>query len=118
MGSGLFDLVAASEGVALPGRSFKLTSFEPDPAWQERLRGLRSLRGIRTAPGDWHLFAWPPCRALLLWGFVWPGPQAPWSEAVDFEADEAWRKRWARHWDEVKFCSQACRRRQRPGTGA
>lgn len=30
----------------------------------------------------------------------------------------SWRKRWARCWDEVKFCSQACRRRQRPGTGA
>ena len=22
-----------------------------------------------------------------------------------------WRKRWARNWDEVKFCSDACRRR-------
>lgn len=21
-----------------------------------------------------------------------------------------WRKRWERHWDEVKFCSEACRR--------
>jgi len=21
-----------------------------------------------------------------------------------------WRKRWERHWDEVKFCSDACRR--------
>jgi hypothetical protein len=21
-----------------------------------------------------------------------------------------WRKRWARTWDEVKFCSDACRR--------
>ncbi len=20
-----------------------------------------------------------------------------------------WRKRWARHWEEVKFCSDACR---------
>jgi hypothetical protein len=26
-----------------------------------------------------------------------------------------WRRRWARCWDEVKFCSDACRRR---GTGA
>ncbi len=22
----------------------------------------------------------------------------------------AWRKRWARSWDEVKFCSEACRK--------
>jgi nucleoid-associated protein YgaU len=25
-----------------------------------------------------------------------------------------WRKSWAKNWDEVKFCSDACRR-QRPG---
>jgi hypothetical protein len=24
-----------------------------------------------------------------------------------------WRKRWARSWDEVKFCSQACRQAPR-----
>ena len=29
-----------------------------------------------------------------------------------------WRKRWARNWDEVKFCSDACRRaRPAPGPG-
>jgi hypothetical protein len=22
----------------------------------------------------------------------------------------SWRKRWAKNWDEVKFCSDACRR--------
>jgi hypothetical protein len=21
-----------------------------------------------------------------------------------------WRKRWARHWEEVKYCSEACRK--------
>jgi hypothetical protein len=26
-----------------------------------------------------------------------------------------WRKRWAKNWDEVKFCSDACRRRGRVG---
>jgi hypothetical protein len=26
----------------------------------------------------------------------------------------SWRKAWARNWDEVKYCSQACRR-ARPG---
>ncbi|MBU3705744.1 MAG: DUF2256 domain-containing protein [Mycobacterium sp.] len=24
-----------------------------------------------------------------------------------------WRKRWARNWDEVKYCSQRCRREAR-----
>ncbi len=28
----------------------------------------------------------------------------------------SWRKRWAANWDEVKFCSDACRRTR--GTGA
>ena len=30
----------------------------------------------------------------------------------------AWRKKWARHWDEVRYCSDACRRRKsaRPAT--
>jgi len=23
-----------------------------------------------------------------------------------------WRKKWARHWDEVRYCSDACRRRK------
>ncbi|WP_395700263.1 DUF2256 domain-containing protein [Aquabacterium sp.] len=30
----------------------------------------------------------------------------------------SWRKRWARHWDEVKFCSDACRRMRGPGRAA
>lgn len=24
----------------------------------------------------------------------------------------SWRKRWARSWDEVRYCSDACRRRK------
>ena len=37
------------------------------------------------------------------------------SKALKFCAEiEAWRKRWARHWDEVKFCSEACRRSRGP----
>jgi hypothetical protein len=27
-----------------------------------------------------------------------------------------WRKKWARNWDEVKYCSDACRRRHRAGS--
>ena len=25
----------------------------------------------------------------------------------------SWRRAWARHWDDVKYCSEACRRRRR-----
>jgi hypothetical protein len=30
----------------------------------------------------------------------------------------SWRKKWARHWDEVRYCSDACRRHKnaRPAT--
>ena len=28
-----------------------------------------------------------------------------------------WRKKWARDWDEVKYCSDACRRRAKGKTG-
>jgi hypothetical protein len=27
-----------------------------------------------------------------------------------------WRKKWARNWDDVKYCSDACRRRHRAGS--
>jgi len=26
----------------------------------------------------------------------------------------SWRKRWAKNWSDVKFCSDACRQRPRP----
>ncbi|MDP5327351.1 MAG: DUF2256 domain-containing protein [Paracoccaceae bacterium] len=26
----------------------------------------------------------------------------------------AWRKKWARVWDEVRFCSERCKRARRP----
>ncbi|MBL8380965.1 MAG: DUF2256 domain-containing protein [Burkholderiales bacterium] len=29
-----------------------------------------------------------------------------------------WRKRWARNWEEVKFCSEACRKARGAGGGA
>ena len=28
----------------------------------------------------------------------------------------AWRKKWAKVWDEVKYCSQACREKKRPSS--
>lgn len=30
----------------------------------------------------------------------------------------AWRKKWARVWDEVKYCSERCRRERKPSTGS
>lgn len=29
-----------------------------------------------------------------------------------------WRRKWARNWDEVKYCSDACRRRGKSGVDA
>ena len=29
-----------------------------------------------------------------------------------------WRKAWAKNWDQVKYCSQACRQASRRQTGA
>lgn len=28
-----------------------------------------------------------------------------------------WRKKWAKNWDEVKYCSDACRRRKQRAQG-
>ncbi|MBK8321426.1 MAG: DUF2256 domain-containing protein [Betaproteobacteria bacterium] len=30
----------------------------------------------------------------------------------------AWRRRWAKNWADVKYCSAACRRGKRPGSPA
>ena len=30
----------------------------------------------------------------------------------------SWRRTWARNWDEVKYCSDACRRGKVPALGA
>lgn len=29
-----------------------------------------------------------------------------------------WRKAWAKNWDDVKYCSDACRKNRRSATGA
>ncbi|WP_137718805.1 DUF2256 domain-containing protein [Methylobacillus flagellatus] len=29
--------------------------------------------------------------------------------------DMSWRKAWANHWEQVKYCSEACRKRAKPG---
>jgi hypothetical protein len=29
-----------------------------------------------------------------------------------------WRKKWRNNWDEVAYCSDACRRKVHPGSGA
>lgn len=30
----------------------------------------------------------------------------------------AWRRKWARCWDEVRYCSERCRRQRRPALQA
>jgi hypothetical protein len=36
-------------------------------------------------------------------------PNLPEKECATCKRPFAWRKKWARHWDEVKYCSDRCR---------
>jgi hypothetical protein len=36
-------------------------------------------------------------------------PTLPTKICISCQRPFAWRKKWARDWDEVKFCSQRCR---------
>ncbi|WP_081617424.1 MULTISPECIES: DUF2256 domain-containing protein [unclassified Thioalkalivibrio] len=38
------------------------------------------------------------------------GPQRPQKTCVVCGRPFTWRRKWARCWDEVKYCSQRCRR--------
>jgi hypothetical protein len=96
MGGGLMDVVAESEGVALPSRSHAPRALGAPLAWKQRLDQLRAARGKRAVPGQWHLFAWPPVRALLVWGISFKTMAVPWGEVPDFNTDETWRQRWDR----------------------
>lgn len=40
-------------------------------------------------------------------------PNLPTKVCVVCEKPFTWRKKWARHWNEVKFCSERCRRTRR-----
>jgi hypothetical protein len=100
LGSGSFDLAVASEGLAFAGKPFQPDTFFADEAWQTAIDALRAARGDVGAEGQWCVFAWPPARALLLWGLVYPPGPPPWSTAVDYEERESWPHRWDRKTDE------------------
>jgi len=40
-------------------------------------------------------------------------PHLPTKVCVVCEKPFTWRKKWARDWNEVKFCSERCRRNRR-----
>ncbi|MFN3236485.1 MAG: DUF2256 domain-containing protein [Pseudomonadales bacterium] len=43
-------------------------------------------------------------------------PNLPHKICVVCQKPFAWRKKWARDWEQVKYCSERCKR-QRPGDG-
>ena len=96
LAGGLVDVVAESEGVALPERAHSPRALGAPLAWQQRLDRLRGIRGKGPLPGHWHLHAWPSTQAVLFWGFAQKTIAVPWGEAVDFDSHEAWQQRWAR----------------------
>lgn len=100
LAGGLFDLVAESETVALPERPGRPAGLEPTANWQAQLDSWRRARGVSAVEGAWHLFAWPPAKALLYWGALFESEQPPWAEAVDFVPDELWLDRWRRKTEE------------------
>ena len=40
----------------------------------------------------------------------------PHKVCVTCQKPYAWRKKWARDWDQVKYCSERCRRQKGAGT--
>ncbi|SHF80323.1 hypothetical protein SAMN02745148_03564 [Modicisalibacter ilicicola DSM 19980] len=45
-------------------------------------------------------------------------PHLPTKTCPVCERPFAWRKKWARHWDSVVYCSERCRRRGRQASTA
>ncbi|MBS7845975.1 DUF2256 domain-containing protein [Pseudomonas fluorescens] len=44
--------------------------------------------------------------------------ELPVKKCVVCGLDFAWRKKWARCWDEVRYCSQRCRRHKPSAPGS
>lgn len=41
-------------------------------------------------------------------------PHLPFKQCACCGLPFSWRKKWARNWDEVKYCSQRCQRTRAP----
>ena len=96
LGGGLMDVVAESEGVALPMRGHSPRALGAPLAWKERLDRQRQGRGKPTVPGQWYLYSWAPVRGLLVWGQTYKTMAVPWGEVPDFDSHEHWLQRWER----------------------
>jgi hypothetical protein len=59
-------------------------------------------------PGQWHLFAYPPSRAVLLWGLAFKTLAVPWGDIPDFSSHETWRQRWSRRTAEAGHPGLPC----------
>lgn len=108
LGAGRMDVVASSEGVALPQRHHLPPHWAAAADWQARLDALRGARGQASLPGGWHLHAWAPARAVLFWGLTSKTIAVPWGEAIDFDSSETWVQRWARRSAEAGKPGVAC----------
>ncbi|MBM3410818.1 MAG: DUF2256 domain-containing protein [Bacteroidetes bacterium] len=48
-------------------------------------------------------------------GPIYRKPHLPQKDCIVCGRPFSWRKKWLRCWDEVTHCSDACRKRPRPG---
>lgn len=52
--------------------------------------------------------------ALLRWPAMHRKPHLPTKTCPVCQRPFAWRKKWERVWDEVRYCSERCRRSKTP----
>ncbi|WP_366933247.1 DUF2256 domain-containing protein [Ferrovibrio sp.] len=55
---------------------------------------------------------WPARQCGLSLRDMHRKPHLPQKICQSCQRPFAWRRKWARHWDEVLYCSDACRRRK------
>lgn len=79
-------VLKATELMAAPGGTAAPSSLQAGEDWEAQL----------GQAGSWLLAGFGASAGVLTWGIHCPGSDAPWSGAVDFNAAEPWKKRWAR----------------------
>jgi hypothetical protein len=83
-------VLKASELIVAPGQAAPPSSLQSGDGWEAQL----------GREGSWLLAGLGGSCAVLIWGMLCEGAEAPWAAAVDFDASEAWKKRWARKTEE------------------